>query len=192
MKTLIIATAALAMSFAVADTAPTWSLDKSHASLEFGITHLGLSEVKGRFTDFDLKITGGTKTDFSDISVTATAQTASVTTGDEGRDKHIKGADFFNADVNKEISFKSTSIKSAGKGKLTVTGDLTFNGITKPITLTAWPKGAIDHPYTKKKAAGFKVTGTFKRSDFKFGESMPAPGLSNEVNLYSDFEVSKD
>lgn len=191
MKTLLIATAALAMSFTLADTASTWSLDKSHASLEFGITHLGLSEVKGRFTDFDLKITG-TKSDFSDISVTMTAQTSSISTGDEGRDKHLKSADFFNADVNKEITFKSTAVKSAGKGKIKVTGDLTMNGVTKSVVLDAQAKGAIEHPYTKKQAAGFKVTGKINRADFKLAPTMPGTMLSEEVNIYSDFEVSKD
>lgn len=194
MKKLFIAaaTAVVAMSFSMGDTAPTWSLDKAHASLEFGVWHLGLSEVKGRFTDFDIKITGGEKSDFSDISVTMTAKTESINTGDEGRDKHLKSADFFNTEVYKEISFKSTAVKSAGKGKLNVTGDLTFNGVTKSVTLSAEPKAAIDHPYTKKKAAGFKVTGKIKRTDFKFGAAMPAPGLGDEVNIYANFEVSKD
>ncbi|MFI5204325.1 MAG: YceI family protein [Flavobacteriales bacterium] len=192
MRTLIIATAVIAMSFTMADTAPTWSLDKSHASLEFGITHLGLSEVKGRFTNFDVKITGGTKTDFSDISATMTAQTSSISTGDEGRDNHLKGAEFFNAETNKEITFKTTAVKSAGKGKLKVTGDLTMNGVTKAATLDVEPKGAIDHPYTKKKAAGFKVTGKIKRSDYKFGPASMAGALSDDVNIYANFEVSKD
>jgi polyisoprenoid-binding protein YceI len=191
MKLFTIAAAALELSFAAADAPSTWSMDKSHASLEFGITHLGLSEVKGRFTDFDVKMSG-TKSDFSDITVSLTAQTNSISTGDEGRDTHLKGADFFNAETNKEITFKSTAVKSAGKGKLKVTGDLTMNGVTKATTLDVLTKGPIENPFTKKQSAGFKVTGKVKRSDYKLGATMPATIISDEVNIYSDFEVSKD
>src|SRR5688500_10114709 len=91
-----------------------WTNDDAHSQLGFTVKHLGIADVSGTFYDFDAKITS-TKPDFSDAVVELTAKTASIDTRVEDRDKHLKSADFFNAEKYPTMSFKSTSVKKAGK-----------------------------------------------------------------------------
>ncbi len=169
-------------------TAQNWSLDKAHSKLGFGVTHLLVSEVEGNFNSFDAKITSSTD-DFSDAVIELTAEVASINTNNEGRDKHLKGADFFDAEKFNTLSFKSKSFTKVEGKKYKLTGDLTMHGITKTVTLDVVFNGTAVHPYNKKTIAGFKVTGTFKRSDFGVGSSSPA--LGDEVALSANTEFVK-
>ena len=178
----LISTAALAQS--------TWKVDKAHSRLQFNITHLLVSDVDGRFKDFDATIVA-TKTDFSDAKVTLVAQTASVDTDNERRDTHLKSADFFDVTKNPTMNFTSTGITPAGAGKYKLTGNLTLNGVTKPVTLDFWHRGTIPGSGNKKDNAGFKVTGSIKRSDFNFGKTFGAATLSDEVQIIANGEFAK-
>jgi polyisoprenoid-binding protein YceI len=171
--------------------AQTWSVDKSHAKLGFGVTHLLLSEVEGNFTSFDAKITSS-KEDFSDATIELTADTKSINTGIEDRDKHLKTADFFDVEKFPTLTFKSKSIKKVEGKKYVVTGDLTMHGVTKPITLDVTLNGTGVHPYTKKTVAGFKIAGTVKRSDFGVGPTFGPATISEEVTITANAEFIKD
>ncbi|HZX73637.1 MAG TPA: YceI family protein, partial [Cyclobacteriaceae bacterium] len=162
--------------------AQTWSVDKSHAKLGFGVTHLLLSEVEGSFTSFDSKITSS-KEDFSDATIELTADVKSINTGITDRDTHLKSPDFFDAEKFPTLTFKSKSIKKAEGKKYIVTGDLTLHGVTKPVTLDVTLNGTGVHPYTKKTVAGFKITGTIKRADFTVGPTFGAATISEEVAI---------
>lgn len=185
--TLFIATLAIT----TASFAQTWSIDKGHSRVGFGITHLTINEIDGDFTKFDGKITT-TKADFSDATVELTADMNSINTDVEGRDKHLKSADFFDVEKNPTLTFKSTSFKK-GKGKdYTVTGNLTMHGVTKPVTLTATLVGTATNPMSKKDLVGFRITGDINRADFGIGASMPEAMLSQNVKLMANTEFSKD
>ena len=177
-----------ALLIAGAAAAQNWSLDKAHSKLGFGVTHLLISEVEGNFNSFDAKITSSTD-DFSDAVIELTADVATINTNNEGRDKHLKSADFFDAEKFATLTFKSKSLTKVEGKKYKLTGDLTLHGITKTVTLDVVFNGTIDHPYNKKKVAGFKVSGTFKRSDFGVGSSSPA--VSDEVELKANTEFVK-
>jgi polyisoprenoid-binding protein YceI len=164
-----------------------WTNDKAHSQLKFDITHLGVSTVSGAFTDFDATITAS-KLDFSDASFTLTAKTASINTGIEKRNDHLKSADFFDAANIPELTFKSTGLKSSGKDKYQLTGNLTMHGITKPVTLELWYRGTITNSMNKKPVAGFRATGMIKRADFNLGTKFAAPMLSEEVMIIADGE----
>jgi polyisoprenoid-binding protein YceI len=86
------------------------------------------------------------------------------------------------------MTFKSTSLKKAGKNKYKLSGDLTLHGITKPVTMDLEYKGTVENPMSKKQTAGFQVTGVIKRSDFNLGNGFPAPMISNEVHIKADGE----
>lgn len=187
-KTLIIAAAVLG-SFA-AQAQSTWNLDKAHGAMEFSVNHMGLANITGQFKDFDVKVTN-TKSDLSDAVVEMTATVASINTGNEGRDKHLQSADFFDAEKNPTITFKSTSFKKVKGNAYKVTGDLTMHGVTKTVTLDATFNGPKTHPYTKKEVAGFTVTGQVKRSDFGIAKEMTNDMLSDVVMLNASFEVVK-
>jgi polyisoprenoid-binding protein YceI len=177
--------------FSVATFAQTWSVDKAHSRLGFGVTHLGIAELNGSFRNFDSKITSS-KDDFSDAVIELTADVNSINTENEQRDGHLKGPDFFDAAKYASFTFKSTSFKKVSGKKYKLIGDLTLHGVTKPVVLEATLNGTTTNPMSKKTMAGFHITGTIKRSDFGVAASMPAAMLSDEVVLQANTEFSKD
>jgi len=189
MKKITLSALLFVSSFAAfAQTA--WKSDKAHSQLKFDITHLGVSTVSGDFTDFDATIQSS-KPDFSDAVFALTAKTASINTGVEKRNDHLKSADFFDSAANPELSFKSTGVKKISDGKYQLSGDLTMHGVTKPVMLDLWYRGTISNPMNKKPVAGFRATGTIKRADFSIGTKFPAPMLSEEVTITADGEFGQ-
>ena len=178
---------AVAILISVSAFAQTWSVDKAHSKLGFGITHMMITEVDGTFKSFDAKITSS-KEDFSDAVFELTVDAASVDTNNEGRDKHLKSADFFDVEKFPTITFKSKSFTKVEGKKYKLVGDLTMHGVTKQVeleaTLTGTATGRNNTPL-----AGFKVTGTLKRSDFGVGGQSPAVG--DEVTIEAKGEFAK-
>lgn len=166
----------------------TWTADKAHSQVSFGIEHLGISEIEGLFRTFDASIVTS-KEDFSDASFDVTIDVNSVDTGIERRDNHLRNADFFEVETYPSMTFKSTKVEKVSEGKYKVTGDLTFHGVTKPVTLDVWHRGTITND--KGSTAGFQVTGSIKRSDFNFGSGFPEAVLSDEVKIKVDGEFKK-
>lgn len=187
-KTIIIAAAVLGSFSLQAQT--TWNLDKAHGAMNFSVNHMGLADITGNFKDFDVKVTTN-KADLSDAVVEMTAAVSSINTGQDGRDKHLQGPDFFDAEKNPTITFKSTSFKKVKGNAYKVTGDLTMHGVTKTVTLDATYSGSKVHPYTKKDVAGFTVTGQIKRTDFGIAKEMPNDMLSDIIKLNASFEMTK-
>jgi polyisoprenoid-binding protein YceI len=171
--------------------AQTWSIDKAHSRIGFGITHLTINEIDGDFKSFDGKISSS-KPDFSDATIEFSAEMSSINTDIEARDKHLKSADFFDADKNPKLTFKSTSFKKEKGNEYKVAGDLTMHGVTKPVTLTATLVGKATNPMSKKEMAGFRITGNINRMDFGVGATMPETMLSENVKLVANTEFSKD
>lgn len=188
-KTLLLAAAALLMQTALfAQT--TWKNDKAHSHVTFTITHLAVSDVDGTFKDFDATIVAA-KPDFSDAKVSFVAQTASVNTENDRRDGHLKSDAFFDVAKYPTLTFTSTGITPAGTGKYKLNGNLTLHGVTKPVVFDMVYRGTITNPMSKLPAAGFKVTGTIKRSDFAFGSAFGSPMLSDEVALSASGEFGQ-
>jgi len=170
--------------------AQTWTVDKAHAKLGFTVTHMMVSDVDGMFKDFDASFTAS-KPDFSDAVFNVTAQTNSIYTDNEKRDAHLKSADFFDAEKNPTITFKSKSMKKAGNNAYKVSGDLTMHGVTKPVVLDLTFRGPATHPMTKKQFAGFSISGKVKRTDFNIGSSMPGAVISDEVTISAKGEFQQ-
>jgi len=173
---------ALFSSFKIA--APSvWKLDAAHSKLGFSVTHMVVSDIEGAFTHFDATI-NAIGDDFSGSSVTMTADVATVSTDQDRRDSHLKSADFFDAAKFPTITFASTSFKKTGANVYTVTGSLTMHGVTKPIVLTATAKMGTDM-MSNKTLAGFKIEGSFKRTDFGIGANYPAAAIGDDITLVS-------
>jgi len=168
-----------------------WSLDKSHAKLGFSVVHLLVSDVEGQFRTFDVKLKSA-KEDFTDAEIELTAEVASINTDNENRDKHLRSADFFDAEKFPVLSFKSTSFQKVDNNKYVLKGNLTMHGVTKELTLYATLRGTTVHPYNKKTIAGFKVNGTVKRSDFTVGSGTPDAVVSDEITLNANLEMVKE
>lgn len=166
-----------------------WNLDSNHSQLGFSVAMLNISDIEGTFKIKEATITAS-KEDFTDASLTMLADTKTIHTGIEQRDAHLRTADFFDAEKYPTISFKSSSFKKTGDNKYRVTGELTMHGITKPVTLDATAK-IIQHPMTKKTVAGFRVSGTIKRSDFGISPATPPDMLGNEVVIRANVQFEK-
>lgn len=188
MKKVVLA-AALLFSTAGA-FAQTWTLDKAHSNLGFTVTHMMLSEVDGKFHDFDVKMVSS-KPDFTDAEIDLTANVGSINTNQEKRDGHLKSADFFDAEKYPTLTFKSKSISKVSGNKYKLMGDLTMHGVTKPVTLDAVLTGPVTNPQSKKTLAGFKVTGEVKRGDFTVGKA-PAAVVSDEIAIRASGELVKN
>lgn len=168
----------------------TWNVDPAHTQASFGITHMGISEVEGRFNQFDGHIVAS-KEDFSDAKYQMTIEIPSIDTGIEMRDNHLKSADFFDVEKHPKMTFKSTSSKKVGENKYKVTGDLSFHGITKPVTLDVWYRGTVENPQNGDVISGFAISGEVKRSDYNLGPDFPEPVLSDKVIIDVDGEFKK-
>jgi polyisoprenoid-binding protein YceI len=162
----------------------TWELDKAHSSVSFTIAHMVVAEVEGSFQKFDGKIVTNSDS-FEDSEAELTIETSSIYTNNEKRDGHLKSADFFNAEKNPTIMFKSTEFKKISDSKYLVKGLLTMNGIEKEIELDGKFMGVLETKNGKK--AGFKFSGNLNRYDYnlKYGNILEAGGLAigKEVEL---------
>jgi polyisoprenoid-binding protein YceI len=185
-KILVVLTAFITLT-AFTSLNNIWKNDPPHSQLGFTVTHLGIADVSGVFNDFDVTVTSS-KSDFSDAVFELNAKVASIETRVVARNNHLKSADFFNAAKYPTMQFKSTLIKSAGKNKFKLSGNLTLLGVTRPVTMDLEHKGSVENPMNKKQTAGFQVTGVIKRSDFNLGNAFPPPMISDEVRIKVDGE----
>jgi polyisoprenoid-binding protein YceI len=167
----------------------TWSVDKAHAKLGFGITHMMLAEVDGAFENYEAVITAS-KDDFSDAVFEISADITSINTDNENRDGDLKSDRYFDAAKFPKLTFKSTSFKKIEGNKYKLTGDFTLKGVTKSIELDVTMNGPVTNPKNNKQKLGLKVLGTIKRTDFGIG----GPGgamLSEEVAIVANGEFAK-
>ena len=165
--------------------AADYKIDKEgqHAFVNFRIQHLGYSWLYGTFRDFDGTFTFDEKNPSAD-KVNVTLNTNSVDTNHAERDKHLRSADFLNAAKFPQATFKSTAVKADGDA-LNVTGDLTLNGVTKPVTLKAKMIGQGDDPWGGKRA-GFEAAGKISLKEFNIKTDLgPA---SQDVELIISVE----
>ena len=165
--------------------AASYNIDPSHTYVSFGISHLGFSTMRGKFNEQSgsMEFDPATKT----ASVTIEIDAASIDTGHQKRDEHLRSPDFLNAVENPTITFKSTGVEWNGQKLASVTGDLTVLGVSKPVTLTITAMKCGEHPFAKKPACGFDATGSIKRSDF--GVNYGLPGIGDEMTLDIELEA---
>jgi len=193
MKRVSVILASVFVAYGLNAQTAKWGFDKSHSSVNFTVDHMVIAEVAGSFNKFDGTILSD-KADFTDMKIDFTIETASINTANEGRDKHLTSADFFDATAFPAITFKSTSIAKISDKAYKVTGDFTMRGVTKTISLDVTYGGTITDPY-KNTRAGFKVTTVIDRTAYgvNWSKTMDAGGLvvGNEVTLTARVEIVK-
>ena len=190
MKRLFLLTGVLALAapLALAQTS-TWISDPPHSEVDFSITHLAISNVHGRFGHVAATIVMN-DADVTKSTVTASIDVTGVDTGEDKRNGHLKSADFFDVATYPTATFASTGVTKSGD-TLTISGNLTLHGVTKPVVLTAeGPRGPVagmDH----KQHAGFSASTTIHRSDFGIGPKFPAAMVGDDVKLNIELDVAK-
>jgi polyisoprenoid-binding protein YceI len=192
MRRLAYALALAGLSASPALAADTWTVDKVHSETSFQVKHM-LAKVRGSFTDFSGTIVADAAKP-ENSSVEFTIKTASINTNNENRDKHLRSADFFDAEKYPEITFKSTKVVAKGKDKFDVTGPLTMHGVTKVVTLPVTFLGALKDPRGTEKG-GFETSVTLNRKDYGivWNTALDSGGfvLGDEVWVSVNLETNK-
>ena len=142
------------------DNAKTvWNIDATHSEINFKVKHMMISTVTGSFEKFDGKVEASND-DFKNGNFSFSAEIDSVNTNNKDRDNHLKSDEFFGAEKNPKLTFKS---KSFDGNKMV--GDLTIKGVTKEVELETEFNGTAVDPYGQTKA-GFEFEGQINRKDF--------------------------
>jgi polyisoprenoid-binding protein YceI len=168
-----------------------WKIDPSHTHVEFGVRHLMIATVKGRFASLEGTVTvedGDPTTAQIDVTIDA----ASIDTGVEQRDEHLRSADFFHADQYPVLRFTSSRIERTGENQLRATGDLTIRDVTREVVLDVEERGTARDPWGNERA-GFSAKGKIDRADFglTWNQALETGGVivGNEVKLSLEVEL---
>ncbi|HET6509136.1 MAG TPA: YceI family protein [Baekduia sp.] len=168
----------------------TWTVDPGHSSVRFSVKHMGIANVRGKFSEFE-----GTlemKESLADCRAHGTVTVASVDTGEAQRDDHLRSADFFDVEAFPEITFESTRVEAIDDESSRVVGNLTMHGITKEVTLEVVIQGTDTDPWGNTRA-GLEVVGKLLRSDFdmKFNQALGSGNMmvGDKVGLTLDISA---
>jgi polyisoprenoid-binding protein YceI len=188
----IVATFTLALPFVAA--AATWNIDPDHSNLGFSVKHLMVSNVKGSFQKHSGVVDINDK-DITKSKVEVSIDTASIATGVQKRDEHLKSADFFDVAKYPTMTFVSKKVARAGKDKLKVTGDLTLHGVTKEVVLAVdGPSQEARDPWGNTRK-GATATTKINRKDFglTWNKALETGGVvvGEEVTITLEIEMIK-
>ncbi len=177
---------ALAITASAAAQSGTWQIDPNHSAAQFSVTHLGVSTVRGAFT----KVSGSATYNTSDPTKTAlnaTIDASSIDTRVQMRDNDLRSPNFLDVQKFPTITFQSKQAKSAGSGKLQITGDLTIHGVTKEVVLDVeGPSAPIKDPWGNQRI-GASASTKINRKDFGVNG---APGVvGDEISITIDTEL---
>ena len=176
----------------LSSVAGTWVIDNTHTNLGFQVRHAMIAKVRGSFTEFEgsFTIDGANP---ANSTAELTIQTASITTRNDDRDNHLRSGDFFDAEANPVITFKSTGVEVKGDDIL-VSGDLTIKGVTKPVTVTYELAGTSIDPWGNTRV-GFEGEAKINRKDFglTWNAALETGGVmvGDEIKLSLDVEAVK-
>ena len=192
MTRKLFAAAVLTTLAALPLQAESYKIDPSHSEVGFTIRHM-VSNVRGRFNDFSGTVDMDAKAPQKG-SVEFSVKTTSIDTGNADRDKHLRTADFFDVEKYPEITFKSDSVKPAGKDKYNVTGTLTMHGVSKKVTLPVTFNGEGKDPWGNTRA-GFETATKLDRKEYGivWNKAIDNGGvlLGDDVNVSINLETVK-
>lgn len=188
MKKLALALALIGLIGSASAAPVSFAIDPNHTAPRFEYSHFGYSSQLHRFdgTSGRIVLDRAAKTASVDITIDA----KSVNTGYPLFNEHLQGADFFDTARYPTITFKSTAVKFDGDKPVSVDGNLTIKGITRPVTLTLTSFQEMPHPMLKRDAIGANAVATIKRTDFNMGKY--APAVSDDVTLLIAVEAIQE
>jgi polyisoprenoid-binding protein YceI len=169
-----------------------WTVDPTHSSVEFAVKHMGIANVRGRFTEF--AGTGEVTSTLADSSAGGTVSVASIATDDEQRDAHLRSPDFFDVEQYPEILFHSTRIEAIDEESSQIFGELTMHGVTREVKLEVVVSGVDEDPWGNLRV-GLEAVGVINRSDFdmKFNQAIGSGNLlvGDKVSISLDISAVK-
>ncbi|MFI4916176.1 MAG: YceI family protein [Phycisphaerales bacterium JB060] len=164
-------------------------IDSVHSGVVFRIMHIGAAPFRGMFSDVEGTLVVDPKNP-GDTEVDVTINIDSVWTGSNGRDEHLRSADYFNARQFPTSTFKATGGKASGDDSVTVDGELTLLGKTLPVSATITRTG--EGQARGNRILGYEATMSFKRSDFGMTTSIDNGGLGDQVDLIIFIETAAE
>ncbi len=169
--------------------AGTWTIDTLHSEVGFSVRHMMVSKVRGKFTKFDGEIV--TAGNLYDSSVTAEIDLASIDTGSEQRDGHLRSPDFFDTGNHPRMTYRSTGLRADGDG-FVLEGELTLKGVTRAVPLKLEVNGFGPDAYGGTRS-GFTATGQINRADFGVTWNAAIEGggvvVADKVDLHLEIEA---
>lgn len=170
-----------------------WNLDPAHSEITFKVKHMMITNVSGTFEKFDVQVsTDGD--DFSTAHIDFTAETASINSGNEPRDGHLKSPDFFDVENHPVIKFVSTTMDKKDESNFVLHGNMTIKNITKPATFNVEFGGIAKDPWGNEKA-GFTLSGKINRNDWdlNWNAILDTGGMlvSEEVKLAAEIQMTR-
>ncbi len=191
---LILPIAMLGLTVAPA-LAETWTIDGKHSQANFKVRHMMVSNVNGTISG----IKGAAEYDGKNIAglkVNADMDINTISTNEAGRDKHLRGADFFDTEKFPNMSFKSKRVVKGSKGKFKLIGDLTMHGVTKEVALAVEGPTPVIKDSKGQERFGASATANINRKDFglAYNSVLEAGGVSigDKVQITLDIELTKD
>lgn len=185
----------LLAAFLTTSAQVSWKFDKSHSSIGFEVDHMVISEVEGKFTEYEGTFTSPAEDNFEGATVEFSIDVNSINTTNTDRDNHLKSDDFFNAEKFPKIVFKGKSMTKVNDKKYKLIGDLTMRDVTKEVTLDVEFNGNAKDPWGNTRA-GFSIEGEVNRFDYglKWNNVLETGGLvvSEEVRIDIDVQVIKN
>ena len=189
---LAIALTLVTLTVPTAQAAEAYAIDPSHSSVGFSVKHFGISTVRGRFTEFSGELMIDEE-NLVNSSVAIEIATASLDTGHEQRDGHLRSADFFDAENHETLTFESTKIEKTGDGEFLVTGKLTIRGMTHEVRMPVTFGGPI--AVRGNLRVGIEGEITIDRQDYgvSFSRVMDTGGLivGDDVKISFSLEASR-
>ena len=169
--------------------AGTYAIDPAHSTIGFVARHAMVTKTRGKFDEFEGTIT--VAENIADSKAEATIKATSINTGNEDRDEHVKGDDFFSVEQYPELTFSATSFDVDETGNGTVTGDLTIKGTTKLVTLNVEAEGLAEDPFGNTRF-GFEATTKINRTDFgiDFNAPLKTDGVLVSEEIKIELEIS--
>lgn len=165
----------------------TWTIDPAHSEVSFSVKHMKISKVRGKFDTFNATVV--TAEDPNNSTIEAVIDVASVNTGQEARDNHLRTSDFFLVEDHPQLVFRSTSIALESDDDFTVEGNLTLRGVTLPVILKGEFGGIVTDGYGQLKAG---ATASTKINRHDYGVSWNAALEAGGFTLGDDVTITLD
>lgn len=175
------------------ETTTKWVLDPAHSEILFKVKHMMITNVKGEFRKFNAEVSSGSN-GFIGSSIRGTIDASSVFTNTDDRDKHLRSADFFDAENHKELTFTGSALTKTDDGNYQLKGLLTIKGITKEVDFDVEFGGVNKDPWGNEKA-GFSLEGKINRKDWglNWNAALETGGVlvSDDVRINAELQLVK-
>jgi polyisoprenoid-binding protein YceI len=170
----------------------TWTVDPAHSNVEFSVKHMGIANVRGKFTEFEGTLEIGE--DLASARARGKVKVESIDTNEEQRDAHLRSPDFFDVERYPEITFESTRVEPVDDESSQVYGKLTMHGITRDVKIDVVVQGSDIDPWGNERA-GLEAVAMLLRSDFdmKFNQALGSGNVlvGDKVNVSLDISAVK-